>query len=33
MVVEAHRERLKTFMNPDFPVERRKGVDYEPITL
>jgi hypothetical protein len=30
-MVETDRERLKTFINLDFPVERRKVVHYKPI--
>jgi hypothetical protein len=33
IMVEAHRERLKTFINLGFPVERRKVVYYEPVAL
>jgi len=33
MMVETHGERLKTLINLRFPVERRKVVYYEPISL
>jgi len=33
MLVETHGEKLKAIVNLRFPVERRKVVDYEPITL
>jgi nitrogen-specific signal transduction histidine kinase len=33
MMVQTHGERLKTLINLRFPVERRKVIYYEPITL
>ena len=33
MIIETHGKRLKTLINLKFPIERRKVVYYEPITL